>query len=1237
MHHIRKIDATIQVDDLNDGYEINNALTALLDGEMEIDLEKLFDAHSNSDYVTIYDQMTLHILLESADQPRKTIREKLLQQIESNLIKHEFNQESKVGSDISYDNNSDSNANINTQGVYYRELAVSTYFIENLLQFFKTGAITSLSDLSHEDLQQQIINIIEKEQFYLVDQLSFHIKIDKSILYRIINFFSLRQIRLLIKFYAKKIGLSLDTFERFESTMFQLFPIKSTFAEKIILFNSLVFIHENKSYNANYELDKLKEIIKSYQLKKEFSSEIGTIAMSEYKILSDSNAGNPLVKMISNIQNYLSTAGELLISEKSSNKDSIKSKKILDKLRYFEVISEISNKEDSAEFTEDYINYLINTFKYIFLQGSYPYWISTEPEVLSLFKEALKLLLVRNKRDIRTEIVSIFSEISFIPQFTKSLNSHFDFETRLALLYVLDEETSHKLDIFQHLFVKFKGLLQKIELVSPHILSLINKGFNSYKSEITEFLMIAQLTIKKSITVKQLFALFIIKSAQNEKESESNIRNDLKLLFNAKDEIDFLWSLITNKIATSSKVGQKKSITSQIEFQTQRLSIGLDLKVDLEYFINNFIPGHKRNILVESEKISFESLRSLYLNLGQIDHYNLPEAVRTYYFRTLESKDAVQKYEWTYFILRLFKSEAIQAYSKVVHETLGNYAPQRQGEGEAEGEAEIEAKGEAKAKGKAEIEAEAKGEAKAKGKAEIEAEAKGEAKAKEKAEIEAEAKGEAKAKEKAEIEAEDSAKSIYEESVKFSVRIQMVEEAIKVIYSNLLTLLNQINVINAHIAVKPDTLVKILNLISKIFYQSFSDLEQAAQYLKEISLLEYLERLNVVIIGKKKTSFELKIEWHSILCDANIILLEEMLFLKINEATDIEEAVLQEKLREIEEIYRHQIELTKVFELSKKANINDEKHYDEKLFQKLRNKFNELVQIHGKSISTILSDELLNSIGISELFKISPYYNSKSSFDNNLKQIIIQLSKQKDIPVRSLLISILKIYFEKNYIPANFAGNEHIYYQTAFSIFELFTQSLAVEERQPDSTENKSEFIPTSIPMGEAKEHETFLVSNAGLVICGPFISMLFQRLDLLNEKKEFKDNYCLNRAVFMLNYLSYGTLDVKEYHLSLNNVLCNVPKNFIYDFSIKLTKKERDTCDSLLENICQQWSALKSTSPDGLRYNFLMRDGSLSFDGAYKLVVAKKPYDLLLSRIPWTIGTMKLPWMKEFLFTEWE
>ena len=254
-----------------------------------------------------------------------------------------------------------------------------------------------------------------------------------------------------------------------------------------------------------------------------------------------------------------------------------------------------------------------------------------------------------------------------------------------------------------------------------------------------------------------------------------------------------------------------------------------------------------------------------------------------------------------------------------------------------------------------------------------------------------------------------------------------------------------------------------------------------------------------------------------------------------------------------------------------------------------------------------------------------------------MKQIIIQLSKQKNIPIRSILASILKIYFQKERVPSHFEGNETIYYQSAFSIFELFIQSLTVDEKRVDPTESRSEYSPTNIPMGEAKEHETFLVSNAGLVICGPFISMLFQRLDLLNEKKEFKDNYCLNRAVFILNYLSYGTLDVKEYHLSLNNVLCNVPKNFIYDFSIKLTKKERDTCDSLLENICQQWSALKSTSPDGLRYNFLIRDGSLSFDGAYKLVVAKKPYDLLLSRIPWTIGTMKLPWMKEFLFTEWE
>jgi len=1163
MHHIRKIDTTIQVEDLNEGYEINNALTALLDGEMEIDLEKLFDAHSNSDYVTIYDQMTLNIFLESADKPRNTLKQQILQQIEGNLIKHEFNQESKVVSHISYDNNSDSNANINKQGVSYRELAVSTYFIENLLQFFKTGAITSLSDLSHEDLQQQIIKIIEKEQFYLVDQLSFHIKIDKSILYRIINFFSLKQIRLLIKFYAKKIGLSLDTFERFESTMFQLFPIKSAFTEKIILFNSLVFIHENKSYNVNYELDKLEEIIKSYQVKKEFSSEIGTIAMSEYKILSDSNASNPLVKMISNIQKYLSTAGDLLISEKSSNKDSIKSKKILDKLRYFEVISEIPDQKDSAEFTEDYINYLINTFKYIFLQGSYPYWISSEPEILHLFKEALKLLFVRHKSDVRPEIISIFRNTVDIDQLIKSLNDHFDFETRFALLNVLDEETSHKLDIFQHLFVKFKGLLQKIELVNPHILTLINKGFNSYKNEITEFLMIAQLTIKKSITVKQLFALFIIKSAQNEKVSEKNIRKDLKNLFSEKDEIDHVWSILVEQSETISDVEQKTLEDSQLVFTPHNQNIGLNLKVDLEFFIKYFIPEHKKKVSIKSEELSFESLKKTYLSLGQIDHYNLPEDIRTFYFRALQTKDANQKYEWTFFIFRLFKSDFEGIYTIDVQEKLPVKTAQPQ--------------------------------------------------------------------------VGSTSKSIDEAPEKYLDRTQLLDASIQVVYRNFLDAVNEINDIRVKSGVNPETIGKIIKLLSKIYKESFKEFDQAIQYAKEFSLPEHLVKLNEVIPGKKKIVYEFKSEWHILLSEARIILIDEIIFLKINASSDNSESSLQEKLSELQEIYHKQIEFNKVIELRIGNSIKDEQHYDELLFQKLRDKFFELIQLHGKSINMEQTDQILNSIGISELFKISPYYNSKSSFDNNLKQIVIQLIKQKNIPIRSILASILKIYFQKERIPLHFAGNEHIYYQTAFSIFEFFTQSLAVEERRHDSTENKSEFISTSIPMGEAKEHETFLVSNAGLVICGPFISMLFQRLDLLNEQRDFKDNYCLNRAVFILNYLSYGTLDVKEYHLSLNNVLCNVPKNFIYDFSIKLTKKEKDTCDSLLENICQQWSALKCTSPDGLRYNFLIRDGSLSFDGAYKLVVAKKPYDLLLSRIPWTIGTMKLPWMKEFLFTEWE
>jgi hypothetical protein len=76
---------------------------------------------------------------------------------------------------------------------------------------------------------------------------------------------------------------------------------------------------------------------------------------------------------------------------------------------------------------------------------------------------------------------------------------------------------------------------------------------------------------------------------------------------------------------------------------------------------------------------------------------------------------------------------------------------------------------------------------------------------------------------------------------------------------------------------------------------------------------------------------------------------------------------------------------------------------------------------------------------------------------------------------------------------------------------------------------------------------------------------------------------------------------------------------------------------EDMLSTAISYWTALKNTSPDGLREGFLLRSGKLShkFDEWF-LFVEQKTLDVLLQQLPWTIGFIKLPWMNKMLKVEW-
>ncbi len=86
------------------------------------------------------------------------------------------------------------------------------------------------------------------------------------------------------------------------------------------------------------------------------------------------------------------------------------------------------------------------------------------------------------------------------------------------------------------------------------------------------------------------------------------------------------------------------------------------------------------------------------------------------------------------------------------------------------------------------------------------------------------------------------------------------------------------------------------------------------------------------------------------------------------------------------------------------------------------------------------------------------------------------------------------------------------------------------------------------------------------------------------------------------------------------------------------LTQTELDETVALLSAAIGHWVALRDTSPDALRHEFLMRPGTLSLDGEgdWLLRVETGTSDILLDRLPWGISMFQLPWMRRMMRVEW-
>lgn len=161
-------------------------------------------------------------------------------------------------------------------------------------------------------------------------------------------------------------------------------------------------------------------------------------------------------------------------------------------------------------------------------------------------------------------------------------------------------------------------------------------------------------------------------------------------------------------------------------------------------------------------------------------------------------------------------------------------------------------------------------------------------------------------------------------------------------------------------------------------------------------------------------------------------------------------------------------------------------------------------------------------------------------------------------------------------------------------------------------------------------------IGNAGLVILHPFLPALFKNLGYRDEQGWLSEDLH-EKAVLISQYLITEKMEIPEYDLCLNKIMCGFPIENPVSSQLGLSIKEIQEADDLLKSVVGYWKALKSTSPDALRSTFLQRKGKLVQESkGWLLRVEGKTWDVLMDQLPWGVSMIKNDFMTEWLYVEW-
>ncbi len=169
---------------------------------------------------------------------------------------------------------------------------------------------------------------------------------------------------------------------------------------------------------------------------------------------------------------------------------------------------------------------------------------------------------------------------------------------------------------------------------------------------------------------------------------------------------------------------------------------------------------------------------------------------------------------------------------------------------------------------------------------------------------------------------------------------------------------------------------------------------------------------------------------------------------------------------------------------------------------------------------------------------------------------------------------------------------------------------------------------------------DAIFIGNAGLILFGPYLPALFDRLGLLSETDQgprIVDAEAMSRGVHLLQYLVDGRCNAPEPELVLNKLLCGLPTAQPIAASIEPGEADIAICDGLIAAVIANWPILGKASPAALRETFLQREGRLTHGAdRWDLRVQRKTVDVLVDQVPWNIAMLYHRWMREAVHVTW-